>query len=76
MAPKRPMRGLDAGGLGLGAQTTLGDDQIKMAAMAASVHNMDSLSVALDHLEPATEAQKSLLADAKRNYAASGKTEF
>jgi hypothetical protein len=47
-----------------------GDDQIKMAAMAASVHNMDSLSVALDHLEPATEAQKSLLADAKRNYAA------
>jgi hypothetical protein len=41
-----------------------------MAAMAASVHNMDSLSVALDHLEPATEAQKSLLADAKRNYAA------
>jgi hypothetical protein len=28
------------------------------------------LSVALDHLEPATEAQKSLLADAKRNYAA------
>jgi hypothetical protein len=47
-----------------------GDDQIKMAAMAASVHNMDSLSVALDHLEPATEAQKSLLADAKRIYAA------
>ena len=31
---------------------------------------MDSLSVALDHLQPATEAQKSLLADAKRNYAA------
>ena len=32
-----------------------GDDQMKMAAMAASVHNMDSLSIALDHLEPATE---------------------
>src|ERR1700734_764115 len=47
-----------------------GDDQAKSAAMAASIHNMDSLSVALDHLEPATEAQKSLLADAKRNYAA------
>jgi hypothetical protein len=47
-----------------------GDDQAKAAAMAASVRNMDSLSVALDHLEPATEAQKSLLADAKRNYAA------
>jgi hypothetical protein len=47
-----------------------GDDQAKVAAMAASVRNMDSLSVALDHLEPATEAQKSLLADAKRNYAA------
>jgi hypothetical protein len=31
---------------------------------------MDNLSVALDHLQPATEAQKSLLADAKRNYAA------
>src|SRR5271169_7127808 len=47
-----------------------GDDQAKAAAMAASIHNMDSLSVALDHLEPATEAQKSLLADAKRNYTA------
>ena len=41
-----------------------------MAAMAASMHNMDSLSFTLDHLEPATEAQKSLLADAKRNYTA------
>ena len=47
-----------------------GDDQAKMTAMAASRSNMDSLSVALDHLQPATEAQKSLLADAKRNYAA------
>ena len=47
-----------------------GDDQAKAAAMAASIRNMDSLSVALDHLEPATEAQKSLLADAKHNYAA------
>jgi hypothetical protein len=47
-----------------------GDDQAKSAAMAASIHNMDSLSVALDHLEPATEAQKSLLADAKHNYTA------
>ena len=45
-----------------------GDDQAKAAAQAASVRNMDNLSVALDHLEPATEAQKSLLADAKRNY--------
>lgn len=47
-----------------------GDDQAKAAAVAASVRNMDNLSVALDHLEPATEAQKSLLADAKRNYTA------
>jgi hypothetical protein len=47
-----------------------GDDQMKMAAMAASIHNMDSLSVVLDHLEPATDGQKSLLADLKRNYAA------
>jgi hypothetical protein len=47
-----------------------GDDPTKAAAVAASIHNMDNLSVALDHLEPATEAQKSLLADAKRNYAA------
>ena len=47
-----------------------GDDQAKAAAMVASRSNMDNLSVALDHLEPATEAQKSLLADAKRNYAA------
>ena len=47
-----------------------GDDQMKMAAMAASIHNMDSLSVVLDHLEPTTEGQKSLLADLKRNYAA------
>jgi hypothetical protein len=47
-----------------------GDDQAKAAALAASVRNMDNLSVALDHLQPATEAQKSLLADAKRNYAA------
>src|ERR1700728_3985575 len=38
-----------------------GDDQLKAAAMEASRSNMDSLSVALDHLEPATEAQKSLL---------------
>jgi hypothetical protein len=34
-----------------------GDDQAKSTAMAASIRNMDSLSVALDHLEPATEAQ-------------------
>ena len=47
-----------------------GDDQAKATAMAASIHNMDSLSITLDHLEPTTEAQKSLLADAKRNYAA------
>jgi hypothetical protein len=47
-----------------------GDDQAKATAMAASIHNMDSLSFTLNHLEPATEAQKSLLADAKRNYAA------
>jgi hypothetical protein len=47
-----------------------GDDQTKAAAVAASIHNMDNLSVALDHLEPATAAQKSLLADAKRNYTA------
>jgi hypothetical protein len=47
-----------------------GDDQTKAAALAASIRTMDSLSVALDHLEPAAEAQKSLLADAKRNYAA------
>jgi hypothetical protein len=45
-----------------------GDDQAKAAAMAASMRNMDSLSVALDHLEPTTEAQKSLLADARHNY--------
>jgi hypothetical protein len=47
-----------------------GDDQTKAAALAASIRTMDNLSVALDHLEPATEAQKSLLADAKRNYSA------
>ena len=47
-----------------------GDDQAKAAAMAASIRNMDSLSFTLNHLEPATEAQKSLLADAKRNYTA------
>src|ERR1700733_2706156 len=47
-----------------------GDDQTKAAAIAASIRNMDSLSVVLDHMEPATEAQKSLLADAKRNYTA------
>jgi hypothetical protein len=47
-----------------------GDDQAKSAALEASIHNMDNLSVDLDHLEPKTEAQKSLLADAKRNYTA------
>ena len=47
-----------------------GDEQTKAAALAASIRTMDNLSVALDHLEPATEAQKSLLADAKRNYSA------
>jgi len=47
-----------------------GDEQTKAAALTASIRTMDSLSVALDHLEPATEAQKSLLADAKRNYSA------
>jgi hypothetical protein len=36
----------------------------------ASIRTMDNLSVALDHLQPATEAQNSLLADAKRNYSA------
>jgi hypothetical protein len=47
-----------------------GDDQMKTTAMKASVQNMDSLSVVLDHLEPTTEGQKSLLSDLKRNYAA------
>jgi hypothetical protein len=47
-----------------------GDDQTKAEAQAASIRTMDSLSVALDRLEPATDGQKSLLADAKRNYAA------
>ena len=47
-----------------------GDDQTKAAAIAASIRNMDSLSVVLDHLEPTTDAQKSLLADAKHNYEA------
>src|SRR5271167_940036 len=47
-----------------------GDDQAKATARTASVHNMDNLGFALNHLEPATEAQKSLLADAKRNYTA------
>jgi Protein of unknown function (DUF4239) len=47
-----------------------GDEQAKAAALTASIRTMDSLSVALDHLEPTTEAQKSLLADAKRNYTA------
>src|SRR5271166_284972 len=45
-----------------------GDDQAKAAAVEASIRNMDNLSVTLDHLEPATAAQKSLLEDAKRNY--------
>jgi hypothetical protein len=47
-----------------------GDDEAKAAALAASIRTMDSLSVALDHLEPTTEGQKSLLADARRNYSA------
>ena len=47
-----------------------GDDQTKAAAIAASIRNMDSLSVVLDHMEPTTDAQKSLLADAKHNYKA------
>ena len=47
-----------------------GDDQTKAAAIAASIRNMDSLSVVLDHIEPTTDAQKSLLADAKHNYEA------
>src|SRR5271166_3153861 len=47
-----------------------GDDQTKAAAIAASIRNMDSLSVVLDHMEPTTDAQKSLLADAKHNYEA------
>ena len=47
-----------------------GDDQTKAAAIAASICNMDSLSVVLDHMEPTTDAQKSLLADAKHNYEA------
>ena len=47
-----------------------GDEQTKAAALASSIRTMDNLSVALDHLEPATEGQKSLLADAKRNYSA------
>jgi hypothetical protein len=45
-----------------------GDEQAKAEALTSSIRTMDSLSVALDHLEPTTEAQKSLLADAKRNY--------
>ena len=65
-----PRSGLDAGGLDWAHKQLWGDDQAKAAAMLASRSNMDNLSVALDHLEPATEAQKSLLADAKRNYAA------
>jgi hypothetical protein len=51
-------------------QQLWGDDQTRAAAVAASISNMDNLSVTLDHLEPATAAQKSLLADAKRNYIA------
>jgi hypothetical protein len=51
-------------------QQLWGDDQTKAAAIAASINNMDNLSVTLDHLEPKTDAQKSLLADAKRNYTA------
>ena len=47
-----------------------GDDQTKAAAIAASIRNMDSLSVVLDHMEPTTDAQKSLLANAKHNYEA------
>ncbi len=47
-----------------------GDDRTKAAALEASIHNMDNLSVTLDHLEPANDPQKSLLADAKRNYTA------
>ena len=47
-----------------------GDDQTKAAAIAASIRNMDNLSVVLDHMEPANDAQKSLLADAKHNYEA------
>jgi hypothetical protein len=51
-------------------QQLWGDDQTKAAAIAASINNMDNLSVTLDHLDPKTDAQKSLLADAKRNYVA------
>src|ERR1700690_1903246 len=51
-------------------QQLWGDDQTRAAAVAASISNMDNLSVTLDHLEPTTAAQKSLLADAKRNYIA------
>jgi hypothetical protein len=47
-----------------------GDEQTKAAALAGSIRTMDSLSVALDRLAPTTEAQKSLLADLKRNYTA------
>ena len=36
---------------------------------------MDSLSVVLDHMEPTTDAQKSLLADAKHNYEAIWQTQ-
>jgi hypothetical protein len=63
-------RALMRADLGFAHKQLWGDDQAKAAAMAGSVRNMDNLSVALDRLEPATEAQKSLLADAKRNYAA------
>jgi len=47
-----------------------GDEGAKAAALAASIRTMDNLSQALDRLQPATDAQKSLLADAKRNYSA------
>ena len=45
-----------------------GDAQTSAAAIAASVINMDNLSAVLDHLEPKTDAQKALLADARHNY--------
>jgi len=47
-----------------------GDAQTSAAAIAESIVNMDNLSAVLDHLEPKTDAQKALLADARHNYVA------
>ena len=63
-------RGLMRADLDYAHRQLWGDDRTKSEAITASILNMDSLSIVLDHMDPKTDAQKALLADARHNYEA------